>query len=77
MARPVFGRIVNVAERTIAKVESGDETPDKLKRPYNGAQDKEREFDLSSLSPMGVGSFRETQKVVHARQIIGRPDVHR
>ena len=35
MTRPVFGRIVNVAERTIAKVESGDETPDKLKRPYN------------------------------------------
>ncbi len=35
MTRPIFGRIVNVAERTIAKVESGAETPDKLKRPYN------------------------------------------
>lgn len=35
MPRPLFGRIVNVAERTIAKVESGAETPDKLKRPYN------------------------------------------
>jgi len=35
MARPMFGRIVNVAERTIAKVESGNESPEKLKRPYN------------------------------------------
>ena len=35
MARPMFGRIVNVAERTIAKVESGDGSPEKLKRPYN------------------------------------------
>ncbi|OYP30405.1 hypothetical protein CGZ80_22380 [Rhodopirellula sp. MGV] len=35
MARPVFGRIVNVAERTIAKVESGGEAADKLLRPYN------------------------------------------
>ena len=35
MPRQMFGRIVNVAERTIAKVESGDETPVKLKRPYN------------------------------------------
>lgn len=35
MARSMFGRIVNVAERTIAKVEAGSETPDKLKRPYN------------------------------------------
>jgi len=35
MARTMFGRIVNVAERTIAKVESGKDTPDKLKRPYN------------------------------------------
>lgn len=31
----MFGRIVNVAERTIAKVEAGDATPEKLKRPYN------------------------------------------
>ncbi len=35
MTRAMFGRIVNVAERTIAKVESGEETPAKLKRPYN------------------------------------------
>ena len=35
MTRSVFGRLVNVAERTIAKVEAGDETPEKLKRPYN------------------------------------------
>ena len=35
MARPMFGRIVNVAERTIAKVESDNESPEKLKRPYN------------------------------------------
>lgn len=34
MPRQMFGRIVNVAERTIAKVESGD-SADKLKRPYN------------------------------------------
>ncbi len=35
VTRSMFGRIVNVAERTIAKVESGAETPAKLKRPYN------------------------------------------
>lgn len=34
MPRQMFGRIVNVAERTIAKVESGD-SADKLKRPHN------------------------------------------
>jgi len=34
MPRQMFGRIVNVAERTIAKVEAGD-SADKLKRPYN------------------------------------------
>lgn len=35
MARPVFSRVVNVSERTIAKVESESETAEKLKRPYN------------------------------------------
>lgn len=35
MPRVVFGRVVNVSERTIAKVESGTERPDKLRRPYN------------------------------------------
>lgn len=35
MARPMFGRLVNVSERTIAKVESGTDDADKLKRPYN------------------------------------------
>ena len=35
MARPTFGKIVNVAERTIADVESGGESINKLKRPYN------------------------------------------
>lgn len=35
MPRPMFGRLVNVSERTIAKVESGTDDADKLKRPYN------------------------------------------
>lgn len=35
MARPTFGKIVNVAERTIADVESGGDSINKLKRPYN------------------------------------------
>ncbi len=35
MARQMFGRMVNVAERTIAKVESGNDSADKLIRPYN------------------------------------------
>lgn len=35
MPRQMFGRIVNVAERTIAKVESGHADADKLIRPYN------------------------------------------
>ncbi|WP_145123421.1 hypothetical protein [Rosistilla oblonga] len=35
MPRQMFGRIVNVAERTIAKVESGNADADKLIRPYN------------------------------------------
>lgn len=35
MPRQLFGRIVNVAERSIAKVESGNESPEKLKRTYN------------------------------------------
>ena len=35
MPRPVFGRVVNVSERTIAKVESETDTAEKLKRPYN------------------------------------------
>lgn len=35
MPRPLFGRIVNVSERTIAKVESETDTAEKLKRPYN------------------------------------------
>ena len=35
MPRPVFSRVVNVSERTIAKVEAESETAEKLKRPYN------------------------------------------
>lgn len=35
MTRPLFCRIVNVSERTIAKVESETDTAEKLKRPYN------------------------------------------
>ncbi len=35
MPRPMFGRIVNVSERTIAKVESSSDNADKLQRPYN------------------------------------------
>jgi len=35
MPRRTFGRIVNVAERTIANVEAGDDSIEKLKRPYN------------------------------------------
>lgn len=35
MPRQMFGRIVNVAERTIAKVEADGANADKLKRPYN------------------------------------------
>ncbi|MEK6236036.1 MAG: hypothetical protein N2C14_15125, partial [Planctomycetales bacterium] len=35
MPRQMFGRMVNVAERTIAKLESGTDNPDKLQRPYN------------------------------------------
>ena len=35
MPRTVFSRVVNVSERTIAKVEAESETAEKLKRPYN------------------------------------------
>lgn len=35
MTRGVFGRVVNVSERTIAKVEAEAERADKLRRPYN------------------------------------------
>ena len=35
MPRQMFGRLVNVSERTIAKVESSSNQADKLKRPYN------------------------------------------
>jgi hypothetical protein len=35
MPRVVFGRVVNVSERTIAKVESSAEEVEKLRRPYN------------------------------------------
>jgi hypothetical protein len=35
MPRVVFGRVVNVSERTIAKVESAAEQVGKLRRPYN------------------------------------------
>jgi DNA-binding XRE family transcriptional regulator len=35
MPRQLFGRVVNVSERTIAKVESETDTAEKLKRPYN------------------------------------------
>ncbi len=35
LSRPIFCRVVNVSERTIAKVESEAETAEKLKRPYN------------------------------------------
>ena len=35
MARPLFSRIVNVSERTIAKVEATAGDAEKLKRPYN------------------------------------------
>ena len=35
MARPIFSRVVNVSERTIAKVEAESETATKLQRPYN------------------------------------------
>ena len=35
MPRTIFGRVVNVSERTIAKVESETDTAEKLKRPYN------------------------------------------
>ncbi len=35
MARPEFGRVVNVSERTIAKVEAEAQHVEKLVRPYN------------------------------------------
>lgn len=35
MTRPVFGRLVDVSERTIADVESGKDVARKLVRPYN------------------------------------------
>jgi len=35
MPRVVFGRVVNVSERTIAKVEAEAEEVEKLRRPYN------------------------------------------
>jgi DNA-binding XRE family transcriptional regulator len=35
MARAIFSRVVNVSERTIAKVETESETATKLQRPYN------------------------------------------
>ena len=35
MPRVVFGRVVNVSERTIAKVEAAAEEVEKLRRPYN------------------------------------------
>lgn len=35
MARPIFSRVVNVSERTIAKVEAESEAATKLQRPYN------------------------------------------
>jgi DNA-binding XRE family transcriptional regulator len=35
MPRVVFGRVVNVSERTIAKVEAKAEQVEKLRRPYN------------------------------------------
>lgn len=35
MPRVVFGRVVNVSERTIAKVEADAEQVEKLRRPYN------------------------------------------
>ena len=35
MPRQMFGRIVNVSERTIAKVEASSDEAEKLKRPYN------------------------------------------
>src|SRR3989304_3523924 len=35
MPRVVFGRVVNVSERTIAKVEAEEEQVEKLRRPYN------------------------------------------
>ena len=35
MARVMFGRVVNVSERTIAKVEAKAEQVEKLRRPYN------------------------------------------
>lgn len=35
MPRVVFGRVVNVSERTIAKVEAAAERVEKLRRPYN------------------------------------------
>ena len=35
MPRVMFGRVVNVSERTIAKVEAEGEQVEKLRRPYN------------------------------------------
>ena len=35
MPRVVFGRVVNVSERTIAKVESAAQQVEKLRQPYN------------------------------------------
>jgi len=35
MPRVMFGRVVNVSERTIAKVEAKAEQVEKLRRPYN------------------------------------------
>ncbi len=35
MPRVAFGRVVNVSERTIAKVESDADPIEKLRRPYN------------------------------------------
>jgi hypothetical protein len=62
MPRVLFGRIVNVSERTIAKVEAQAETAAKLRRPYNEVY---RLYEALSevVDPACLGNWFDTPHV--------------
>ena len=80
MPRLVFGRVVNVSESTIAKVELQAEQVEKLRRPYNEIY-RLVEALGEVVKPRELGAWFQTPNdafgALKPLEVIERGDVHR
>jgi hypothetical protein len=80
LPRAMFGRVVNVSERTIAKVEATAAGAEKLRRPYNETYRLIEALD-EVVDPASLSSWFDTPNDVFGGlkpiEVIERGDIHR